>query len=306
MAQIYTIQASDAPQHTGKLQTILQNLQSQNRIRRFVNTEADSDLSSITGAIKEGDLILIVLTHQLDSKREQIETELKALKAERPEIRVGEIIVDKVPYENEFIIFPADLRDIRSREDMDEAWNSIEQSLKNMFPEKKEPEPVPPPPVNWPKYLKIAGAVVGVLLILFLIKMWSDGGEPTAERVPVEVEARPAEVEEARPALRLSAPVPVSPSDGTVFDHFPRTTTLTWRPVNGAASYVVERTFLSPGQVCSQHADSKRPHVVDGITETSHRFNFVGAQPGCWRVYAVAENGTQGEKSAWSQFTYTR
>lgn len=193
MAQIYTIQASDAPQHTGKLQTILQNLQSQNRIRSFVNTEADSDLSSITDAVKEGDLILIVLTHQLDPQREQIETELKDLKTARPEIRIGEIIVDKVPYENEFITFPADLRDIRSREDMDEAWGSIEQSLKDMFPAEKEPDPVSP--FDWPKYLKIGGVIIGVILALLLIRSLMDrengGGVEEADAVVEEAEPVP-------------------------------------------------------------------------------------------------------------------
>ena len=42
---IYTIQASDAPQHTGKLREILQNLKSDNRIREFTMKSAIEELS---------------------------------------------------------------------------------------------------------------------------------------------------------------------------------------------------------------------------------------------------------------------
>lgn len=196
---IYTIQASDAPQHTGKLQEILQNLKTENRIGSFTSVKPDEDLSSVTDIIQEEDLILVVLTNQLDSQREQIETELKALQAARSGVRIGEIIVDNVPYENEFITFPADLRNIRDREDKDTVWSNIDQSLKDMFPAEKKPEPVPP--MDWPKYLKISGIIIGVILGFFLLRsLFVDDNGATEERVAVEVEeAQPAEVEEARP-----------------------------------------------------------------------------------------------------------
>lgn len=129
---IYTIQASDAPQHTGRLKEILQNMETENRISSFNVLRPDDDLSSITENLEEEDLILIVLTRQLEEQKEQIEKRFKTLNTVNP--RVAEIIVDNVVYDNEFITFPADLRPIRDREDMDGAWNGIKQNLMELFP----------------------------------------------------------------------------------------------------------------------------------------------------------------------------
>lgn len=200
LPSIYVIQASDASQHTGKLQEILQGLKAENRIESITTLGAEGDLSSVTGTVREGDLILVVLTHQLDTLRGRIETELKALKAERPEIRVGEIIVDNVPYENEFITFPADLRHIRDREDMDVVWSGIEQSLKDMFPAMEAPEPTPS---MVPKYLKMAGVVLGVVLAFFIFKglMFQNPGGPDVRPVPAEVLLH---IEKARESLNTA------------------------------------------------------------------------------------------------------
>lgn len=198
---VTTIQASDAPQHTAKLQEILQDLKAENRIESIATLGAEGDLSSVTRTVREGDLILVMLTHQLDSRRRQIESELKALRADQPGVRIGEIIVDNVPYENEFITFPADLRHIRDREDMDAVWSGIEQSLKDMFPAKKAPKPTPS--TDWPKHLKIAGIVLGVVLAFFIFKglMNEDTGGPDVSPVPSEVFLQ---VEKAREALNTA------------------------------------------------------------------------------------------------------
>lgn len=130
---IYAIQASDAPQHIGKLQEILQNLQAEKRIGSFKTLGVEDDLSAIKKNIQDEDLILIILTRQLESQKEQIINSFNDIKTSGG-VRIGEIIVDNVPYENEFITFPADLRPIRNREDMDAVWGSIEENLSNIFP----------------------------------------------------------------------------------------------------------------------------------------------------------------------------
>ena len=100
----------------------------------------------------------------------------------------------------------------------------------------------------------------------------------------------------------LPAPIQLSPADGSVFNIYPRTTTLTWAPVPGAVSYVLEREFCSP-LGCSDW--SVAYPVVTGLTTTSFTFDFVGAQPGRWRVRAVDGAGGQGVVSPWWNFHYT-
>lgn len=146
---IYTIEASDAPQQTDRLREILQNLETENRVRGFTVLGAEDELSSITDNMGEEDLILIVLSRQLEEHKKRIENRFKALKSRMPGVRVAEILVDNIVYDNEFITFPTDLRPIRNREDMDDAWSSIKMSLNDMFPAKKKQvqidQPDPPP-----------------------------------------------------------------------------------------------------------------------------------------------------------------
>lgn len=130
------IRASDASPYTDKIQLILQNLKIENRIEDINVLDAEGDLSSFTENIKEEDLILIVLTDQLESQKERIENFVKPL-----QVRVAEIIVDNVVYDNDFITLPADLRPICNRDDKEAVWSGIEQNLKDMFPGTKHREP---------------------------------------------------------------------------------------------------------------------------------------------------------------------
>jgi thiol-disulfide isomerase/thioredoxin len=103
---------------------------------------------------------------------------------------------------------------------------------------------------------------------------------------------------------KLAIPEPVSPPPGAVFDRFPRETTVTWKPVAGAASYVAEWDYRQPDGWWSELNRGTLPRIAaSGISAT---FKFVGAQPGRWRVYAVGPNGERSEASAWREFRYTR
>ena len=101
----------------------------------------------------------------------------------------------------------------------------------------------------------------------------------------------------------LAAPELLAPPDGAVFGHFPRAVTLEWAALPNAASYTVEiETCQNPA--CVEGAtNANRP--VSGVTGTSYSFNFVGAQPGRWRVFAVNGAGTPGSRSAWRHFRFT-
>jgi hypothetical protein len=104
------------------------------------------------------------------------------------------------------------------------------------------------------------------------------------------------------PAL-AAAPTPLSPADGSVFSIFPRTTTLTWSAVAGATSYVLEIEFCQPPDI-STCPSTGSPYTPVTLTGTSYTFDFVGAQPGRWRVQAVNAGGSTGF-SAWTHFIYT-
>ena len=99
------------------------------------------------------------------------------------------------------------------------------------------------------------------------------------------------------PLTSFTPPLQLSPCDGAVFDHWPRTTTVEWTPVPGAASYTVEIAY-SDG---TWHSS-----LTAGITGPSHTFEFVGAQPGRWRVKAVNPNGGETLYSPWRGFRYLR
>jgi hypothetical protein len=92
------------------------------------------------------------------------------------------------------------------------------------------------------------------------------------------------------------------PPDGAVFDQFPRTTTLTWSAVSGAASYSVDLQVCQPSGCVDDGAFT----TTRGVTGTSYTFNFVGAQPGRWRVSSVNGGGVAGPPSGWRQFRFTR
>ena len=105
------------------------------------------------------------------------------------------------------------------------------------------------------------------------------------------------------PTPILGMPVLLSPVEGTVFDTYPRDTLLKWSPVTDASGYQVEIDFFS-----NEHwvSDSASKPDVRSTSKPEYRFNFVGAQPGRWRVWAIAPGGQSGPKSAWRGFRYTR
>jgi len=165
--KIHLIHASDAPQHLGKINEILKRLKAVNRIGDFHSLDADNNLSSLNEKSESDDSMLVLLTNQLEPHRARIERKLNELQKIQPDIRIVEILVDNLRYNNRFITLPTDLRPIRSREDMDAAWRNIEQRLKDMFPVEKRKR-LMPLNSNWAKYLKIAGLLI-VLVIAFVI-----------------------------------------------------------------------------------------------------------------------------------------
>lgn len=133
----------------------------------------------------------------------------------------------------------------------------------------------------------------------------SSGETSTGERPgPVAVEINPGAVA-AMLAVRsrLPAPKQLSPVSGSQFQHYPRKTTLRWTAVSDAKNYTVDVQYCQP-KGC---ADTAKPwRRKSGIRDTRFSFNFVGAQPGRWRVWAVNASGKAGTPSPWWEFRYTK
>jgi hypothetical protein len=107
-------------------------------------------------------------------------------------------------------------------------------------------------------------------------------------------------------SVELTQPVQLSPPGGSVFSVFPRTTTVQWSVVPAATRYGVEvdcYDCCQAGKWCSEVGGKIRSAVVDGLTYT---FDFAGAQPGRWRVWAIGPGGEAGPKTNWRGFRYTR
>lgn len=104
---------------------------------------------------------------------------------------------------------------------------------------------------------------------------------------------------------QLDAPVQISPLNGAEYTHYPRTTTLIWGAVTGAATYTVEIDCYhccAVEQWCTDVGETWQ--IVPYVKGTEYTFNFVGDQPGRWRVWAVDATGNDGIKSPWQEFTY--
>jgi hypothetical protein len=102
----------------------------------------------------------------------------------------------------------------------------------------------------------------------------------------------------------LPAPRLLVPKDGSILDHYPRYTTLAWNPVPGADGYCVQSDYESGERWLSASYDSVP--VLHHTYIPTYSFNFVGAQPGRWRVWAVDAQGNPGLKSEWREFRYSR
>ncbi len=175
MPVIYLIQATDAPQHSGKMQDLLEELKSERRISSYQVYDSTADLSPLGTSVKGVDMVISMLTNGMEPDKSRVESALSQLKEDGA--KVAEIIVDHVTYEKEFITFPGDLKPIRDREDMDAAWDRIGQQLREIYPPQEvELEETP---IDWLKYLKYAAAVILIGLITWWL-LGRTGSTPEA------------------------------------------------------------------------------------------------------------------------------
>jgi PKD repeat protein len=158
----YCIHGADAPQHLGKIQQISHKFKQERRISDFIPVTTGDAVSSLAERFRKNDLIVLLLTHELEAKRMEITALLSQIKNKFPESIIVEIIIDNIPFVNDHITLPMDLKPIRNAQDMDGAWKGIEESLNQILPK----------PLDWKKYLKYAIPLMVALGALFIWKPW--------------------------------------------------------------------------------------------------------------------------------------
>jgi hypothetical protein len=88
--------------------------------------------------------------------------------------------------------------------------------------------------------------------------------------------------------------------------YVPRTTVASWTTQPGAASYIVEVDCFhccGDNRWCTDIGSKWK--IERNIRTTTYSFDWVGAQPGRWRVWSMDANGRQGPKSDWTNFDYS-
>jgi hypothetical protein len=116
---------------------------------------------------------------------------------------------------------------------------------------------------------------------------------------------------EKRTGINLPAPKQLPPENDQIFDYYPRRTRLEWEPVEGAVRYSVEVDYCQFKKGSNQCNDPQSL-ILPGNPSTSNlptttcEFQFVGKQPGRWRVWAIDKEGRDGFKSEWRTFVYLK
>jgi WD40 repeat protein len=123
--------------------------------------------------------------------------------------------------------------------------------------------------------------------------------ERTCPNLPAAPESSNHSNRPAEPSRKIVPPEQTLPTDKSIFNYYPRTVTLRWSEVPGATSYAIERSSASG-------ANWSAAYQASNLRTTSYTFDFVGAQKGRWRVWAVDDAGNESEKSSWREFTFTR
>ncbi len=163
LPRIHLVQSSDAPQHSGKLQSIINELIAEKRIEALKSYSPQS-ITELEKQVGSADMVMSLLTYGLEPDKAKIDETLHKLR--QKEIKIAEILVDHINYDNEFITFPVDLTPIRSRQDMDMVWENIEGQLRDIYPKQETIGPK----TDWKKYIKYGVGVLVVIIGILIAK----------------------------------------------------------------------------------------------------------------------------------------
>ena len=107
-----------------------------------------------------------------------------------------------------------------------------------------------------------------------------------------------AQIEKVLKVDQIAAPELVAPIAGAKLNMFPRKTVFEWKHVEGAGKY----------EIIVEYNDGKWHLQKSANTNvTSYTLNFIGKQPGRWRVRAFSKaSGKPGIFSEWREFEYLK
>jgi hypothetical protein len=139
-------------------------MKSENRITDFITLDMGTNPTnpSVKDADQQG--IVRLLTNEIGRLRTEVEKLINTIAGESQKIKLIEIIVDNLPYHNNFISFPQDLTPIKNRDDMNLVWKGIEEDLVELFPKQFGVTP----PTDSKKYLKLVGMSVLSCVVVLL------------------------------------------------------------------------------------------------------------------------------------------
>jgi hypothetical protein len=103
---------------------------------------------------------------------------------------------------------------------------------------------------------------------------------------------------------QMATPTLTNPANNEIFGHYPRELTLSWKMVPAAAGYKLEIAYCDSSRtVCTSYP----PVTILDPLMSDYSFEFVGAQPGKWRVTTLG-GGTYRDSTAsgWRWFTFTQ
>jgi PKD repeat protein len=164
LPKVYLIHASDAEQHVDYMKGILNRLKTENRINDFVPLQGSTTWALPEKNLSASDAVIVLLTNQIIPFKDEGEKYLKNLQLQNKELKVIEIIIDSIPYDDKFDFFPDDAEPIRKKDKMDEAWGKIEKGLEQLFPQLVDDKPS-----DFKKYLKFAIPAAILILIILLV-----------------------------------------------------------------------------------------------------------------------------------------
>jgi hypothetical protein len=103
---------------------------------------------------------------------------------------------------------------------------------------------------------------------------------------------------------QMATPTLTNPVNNQVFGHYPRAITLSWKMAPAAAGYKLEMAYCLADRVtCWNYA----PITILDPLKSDYTLNFVGAQPGKWRVTTLGGSlYRDSSPSAWRWFSFTQ
>lgn len=128
------------------------------------------------------------------------------------------------------------------------------------------------------------------------IRFYGEDAAPVKQRIAAAVEELRAMFPGHAEAINVVHSIP----------YVPRRTVAEWQPVKGAISYVLETDCYHccrPDRWCTDVGSGWK--IEKGLSGTRHSFDWVGSQPGRWRVWSIDAEGRASPKSAWTHFDWS-